>query len=73
MNEEKKNYGVIKMAKQFQMIKVAIEIHEDDWNEDLRINVMRGNQLLEQYTATDLEIIEVSANLITDVKEKNYE
>ncbi|QDP55834.1 MAG: hypothetical protein Tp1100SUR639781_47 [Prokaryotic dsDNA virus sp.] len=59
------------MAKQFTMIKVAVEIHEDDWNGDLRINVMRGNQLLEQYTATDLEIIEVSANLITDVKENN--
>ena len=59
------------MAKQFTMIKVAVERHEDDWNGDLRINVMRGNQLLEQYTATDLEIIEVSANLITDVKENN--
>jgi hypothetical protein len=58
------------MAKQFEMIKVAIEIHEDDWNGDLRINVMRDNHLIEQYTAVDLEVIEVSSNLIT---EKNYE
>tara|TARA_Y100000004_G_scaffold180703_1_gene225597 strand:- start:26 stop:202 length:177 start_codon:yes stop_codon:yes gene_type:complete len=58
------------MAKQFEIIKVAIEIHEDDWNGDLRINVMRDNHLIEQYTAVDLEVIEVSTNLIT---EKNYE
>ena len=57
------------MAKQFQIIKAAIEIHEDDWNGDLRINVMRDNHLIEQYTALDLEVIEVSANLITDIKE----
>ena len=57
------------MAKQFQIIKVAIEIHEDDWNEDLRINVMRDNCLIEQYTAVDIEVIEVSSNLITDIKE----
>ena len=57
------------MAKQFQIIKVAIEIHEDDWNEDLRINVMRDNKLLEQFTAVDVEVIEVSTNLITDIKE----
>ena len=57
------------MAKQFQIIKVAIEIHEDDWNDDLRINVMSDNRLLEQFTAVDVEVIEVSANLITDIKE----
>ena len=57
------------MAKQFQIIKVAIEIHEDDWNEDLRINVMRDNKLLEQFTAVDVEVIEVATNLITDIKE----
>ncbi len=56
------------MAKQFEIIKVAIEIHEDDWNGDLRINVMRDNHLIEQYTAVDLEVIEVSTNLITEKK-----
>ena len=57
------------MAKQFQMIKVAIEIHEDDWNDDLQVLIYNGDKCVDQYTTIDLEVLEVSANLITDIKE----
>ena len=58
------------MAKQFQMIKVAIEIHEDDWNEGLYVHVYNGDKLVGEYDYyEDMEVIEVSANLITDIKE----
>ena len=58
------------MAKQFQMIKVAIEIHEDNWNDDLQVLVYNGDKLVDEYDYyEDMEVIEVSTNLITDIKE----
>ncbi len=56
------------MAKQFQMIKAAIEIHEDDWNKDLQVLIYNGDKCVDQYDTVDLEVIEVSSNLITDIK-----
>ena len=59
------------MAKQFQIYKVAIEIHEDDYNDDLRVRIYNGDKLVDEYDYyEDLDVIEVSTNLIT---EKNYE
>ncbi len=58
------------MAKQFQVIKVAIEIHEDNWNDDLQVLVYNGDKLVDEYDYyEDMEVIEVSTNLITDIKE----
>tara|TARA_R100000234_G_scaffold110710_1_gene83252 strand:+ start:114 stop:293 length:180 start_codon:yes stop_codon:yes gene_type:complete len=58
------------MAEQFQVIKVAIEIHEDNWNDDLQVLIYNGDKLVDEYDYyEDLEVIEVSANLITDIKE----
>lgn len=57
------------MAKQFQMYKVAIEIHEDDYNEDLQVRIYNNDKLVDEYDYyEDLEVLEVSANLITDIK-----
>ena len=58
------------MAKKFKMIKVAIEIHEDNWNDDLQVLIYNGDKLVGEYDYyEDMEVIEVSANLITDIKE----
>tara|TARA_R100000697_G_scaffold13266_3_gene19358 strand:+ start:1736 stop:1915 length:180 start_codon:yes stop_codon:yes gene_type:complete len=58
------------MAEQFKMIKVAIEIHEDNWNDDLQVLIYNGDKLVGEYDYyEDMEVIEVSANLITDIKE----
>tara|TARA_R100000700_G_scaffold30891_1_gene37928 strand:- start:2406 stop:2585 length:180 start_codon:yes stop_codon:yes gene_type:complete len=58
------------MAKQFQVVKVAIEIHEDNWNDDLQVLVYNGDKLVDEYDYyEDMEVIEVSTNLITDIKE----
>lgn len=57
------------MAKQFQMYKVAIEIHEDDYNEGLQVRIYNNDKLVDEYDYyEDLEVLEVSANLITDIK-----
>lgn len=59
------------MAKQFRMVKVAIEIHEDDWNNDLQVVIMNKDKVVGEYTSCrDLEIIEVPDCLITDIKEE---
>jgi len=34
------------MAKQFQVVKVAIEIHEDNWNDDLQVLVYNGDTII---------------------------
>ena len=58
------------MEEQFKMIKVAIEIHEDNWNDDLQVLVYNGDKLVDEYDYyEDMEVIEVSTNLITDIKE----
>ena len=58
------------MAEQFKMIKVAIEIHEDNWNDDLQVLIYNGDKLVGEYDYyEDMEVIEVSTNLITDIKE----
>tara|TARA_R110000824_G_scaffold145208_1_gene313461 strand:- start:2229 stop:2402 length:174 start_codon:yes stop_codon:yes gene_type:complete len=50
------------MSKQYQVIKVALEIHEDDWNDDLEILVRRNGKLVQE-SNNELEVIEVSSNL----------
>tara|TARA_R110000822_G_scaffold102913_1_gene229428 strand:- start:111 stop:284 length:174 start_codon:yes stop_codon:yes gene_type:complete len=50
------------MSKQYQVIKVALEIHEDDWNDDLEILVRRNGKLVQE-SNNELEVIEVSDNL----------
>ena len=59
------------MAKQFQIYKVAIEIHEDDYNDDLRVRIYNGDKLVDEYDYyEDLDVIEVSSNLITEVDDE---